>query len=370
MEKIIKLSKSSISNDEIAAVTKVLKKGFFGMGNDVIKFEKELSKYFSREVACVTNGFSALQLALQAVGIKTGDEVLVPSLTYIASYQAISAVGAKPISCDVDTDDLFIDIEFAKKKITKKTKVIMPVFFSGHANKIDEMYKFAKENKLRVIEDAAHAFGTYYRKKKIGSFGDITCFSFDGIKNITSGEGGCVVTHDLNIIKKIKTYRVLGIEKPIKNKIRNWRYNIKVQGWRYHMSDIMAAIGIVQLKRLKILRKIRQNLAKNYDKIILNNINISSFVRDYSKTNPHIYLIKIKKKTNITNFRKFLLKNNIETGLHYQPNHLLKKYKVNYRLPKTESITKKILSIPLHPELSFKNQLYIIRKINEYFDNK
>ena len=340
------------------------------MGNEVDKFEKKLSKFFSRKVVCVTNGFSALQLALQAANIKKGDEVLVPSLTYIATYQAISATGAKPVSCDVDNEDLFIDIEFAKKKITKKTKAIIPVFFSGHANKINELYNFAKFYKLRVVEDADHAFGSYYKNKKIGSFGDITCFSFDGIKNITSGEGGCVVTNDAKIIEKIKTYRVLGIEKPIINKIRNWRYDSKVQGWRYHMSDIMAAIGIVQLKRLKILKKKRQNLAENYDSIFLNNAYVSTFIRDYSKTNPHIYVIKIKKKTNINNLRRFLLKNKIETGLHYQPNHLLKKYKTKYRLPNTETITKKILSIPLHPELSFKNQLYIYKKINEYFNNK
>jgi dTDP-4-amino-4,6-dideoxygalactose transaminase len=369
-EKILKLSKSSISNKEIISVNRVLKKGFFGMGEEVAKFEKKLSIYFNRKVACVTNGFSALQLALQAVGIKRGDEVLVPSLTYIATYQAISAIGAKPISCDVNLEDLIIDINFAKKKISKKTKAIILVFFGGHANKIEELYNFAKKNNLRVIEDAAHAFGSYYKNQKIGSFGDISCFSFDGIKNITSGEGGCVVTNDSSIINKIKVMRVLGIEKSIVNKTRNWRYNSKVQGWRYHMSDIMAAIGIVQLERLNELKKKRQSLAKNYDVLFKNNKFIYIFSRNYLEVNPHIYLIILKKKIIIQKLRNFLLKKGIETGLHYQPNHLLTKYKTNYKLPVTDFLSKCILSIPLHPGLKKNNQIYIRNAINYFFLKK
>ena len=143
---IIKLSKSSISENEIISVNKVLKKGFFGMGDEVVKFEKRLSKYFGRDAVCVTNGFAALQLALQACGVKSGDEVIVPSLTYIATYQAVSAIGAIPISCDIDIEDLIIDINFAKKLISKKTKAIIPVFFGGHASRVEEIYKFAKLN--------------------------------------------------------------------------------------------------------------------------------------------------------------------------------------------------------------------------------
>lgn len=370
VNQIIKLSKSSISKGEIISVNKVLKKGFFGMGDEVFKFEKRLSKYFGRDAVCVTNGFAALQLALQACGVKSGDEVIVPSLTYIATYQAVSAIGAIPVSCDVDIEDLMIDINFAKKLMSKKTKAIIPVFFGGHASRIQEIYKFAKLNNLRVIEDAAHAFGSYYKNNKIGAFGDITCFSFDGIKNITSGEGGCVVTKDTKIIKKIKILRTLGVENLIINKKRNWRFDSKVQGWRYHMSDIMAAIGLVQLSRLPELRKKRQSLAKNYDILFKNSLFVEIFTRNYNLINPHIYIIKIKDKKEISNLRIFLSKNKIETGLHYQPNHLLSKYKTRYSLPITDLVSESIITIPLHPNITKKDQIYICNKINMFFKNK
>ena len=183
--KLLRLSKSVISIRERKAVEKVLKKGFLGMGPEVYQFEKDLKSFFKREVVCFNSGTAALQIALQASGIGANDEVLVPSITYVASYQAISATGAKPISCDIDLKNMQVSLIDLKKKVTKKTKAIMPVHFAGSASQINETYKFAKKNNLRVIEDAAHAFGTKINGRKIGSFGDITCFSFDGIKNIT-----------------------------------------------------------------------------------------------------------------------------------------------------------------------------------------
>ena len=246
---LIKLSKSSINSKEIQSVVKVLRKEFLGMGKEVISFENLLTKYFKRETVCLVNGFSALHIALEACGIGENDEVLVPSLTYVATFQAISASGAKPIPCDVDLENLNISIDDIKK-ITKKTKAIMPVWFAGNPAGLKDIYRLAKKKKLRVIEDAAHAFGSKINNKIIGSFGDICCFSFDGIKNITSGEGGCVVTNNKKIIKILKEKRVLGI-KILKNPSK-WKPKVKTQGWRYHMSNIMAAIGIIQFKKKSI----------------------------------------------------------------------------------------------------------------------
>ena len=209
MKKIIKLSKSSISTEEIISVSNVLKSEYLGMGKKVQEFEKKLKIFFGREVVCVSSGTAALHLSLQALEIKKGDEVLVPSITYIASFQAISATGAKAIACDVESETMLIDINDAKKKISKKTKAIMPVHFAGNPANLKDIYKFAKKNNLFVIEDAAHAFGSYYKKKLIGSLGDIVCFSFDGIKTITSGEGGCIVTSNKKLINNIKNSRLL-----------------------------------------------------------------------------------------------------------------------------------------------------------------
>ena len=184
---MIRLSKSSIGEAEKQAVVRVLDNEYLGMGTEVKQFEEELTKFFGRPAVCVVNGTAALHLSLQAAGVSQGDEVLVQSLTYVASFQAISATGARPIACDVDVETLCLDWRDAEKRLTTRTKAVMPVHYAGGVGALDEIYAFAGQHGLRVIEDAAHAFGTEYQGKKVGGFGDIACFSFDGIKNITSG---------------------------------------------------------------------------------------------------------------------------------------------------------------------------------------
>ena len=170
------------------------------MGTQVGEFEKELSRFFGRPAICVSTGTAALQLALQALGVGQGDEVLVQSLTYVASFQAISATGATAVCCDVDPATITLDVCDVESKITSKTKAIMPVHYAGGVGELDAIYEVAKKYNLRVIEDAAHAFGSSHKSRLVGSYGDIACFSFDGIKNITSGEGGCIVTNDTDVI--------------------------------------------------------------------------------------------------------------------------------------------------------------------------
>jgi len=166
---MIKVSKSSISNYEINYVKKVLKNQYLGMGPEVEKFEKQLKKFFKRDVCCFNSGTAALQIAIQSCGLGQNDEVLVPCVTYVATYQAISATGAKPVLCDIDARTLNIDISDLEKKITNQTKAIVPVHFSGHPCNLKEIYNFSKKFKIKVIEDSAHAFGTIYDNKKIGS---------------------------------------------------------------------------------------------------------------------------------------------------------------------------------------------------------
>jgi dTDP-4-amino-4,6-dideoxygalactose transaminase len=365
VKKIIKLSKSSISTEEIISVSNVLKSEYLGMGKKVQEFEKKLKIFFGREVVCVSSGTAALHLSLQALEIKKGDEVLVPSITYIASFQAISATGAKAIACDVESETMLIDINDVKKKISKKTKAIMPVHFAGNPANLKDIYKLAKKNNLFVIEDAAHAFGSYYKKKLIGSLGDIVCFSFDGIKTITSGEGGCIVTSNKKLIDNIKNSRLLGIvgdtEKRYAKK-RSWDFDVKYQGWRYHMSDIMAAIGVEQLKKFTLFSKKRKLLAEFYDKNLKDNKYIKHFNINYKNVVPHIYVVKIDNLTNrIRNLlRKLLLKDGIETGIHYKPNHLLTYYKSNQLLINTSKVFYKILSLPLHVDLNKEDIIYIL----------
>ena len=355
--KNIRLSKSCIGDKEKMAVMKVLDSEFLGMGSEVEKFEKELTNYLGRQAICVTNGTAALQLSLQAAGIGSGDEVLVQSLTYLASFQAIKATGATPIPCDVNLENITIDLNDAKNKLSKRTAAIMPVHYAGDVGDLDDIYNFAKKNKIRVIEDAAHAFGSKYKNKKIGSFGDITCFSFDGIKNITSGEGGCICSNDNDLISKAKDLRLLGVLKDSENRYSNQRR-------RYHMSDVMAAIGRVQLERINEFSQKRKELALYYDELLAKSKNINSLKHNYENVNPHIYPVILNEKFSREIIRENLKSIGIETGVHYYPNHLLNFFKRrNQFLENTERIYLNIMTLPLHPDITKNDVEFICRNL-------
>jgi dTDP-4-amino-4,6-dideoxygalactose transaminase len=350
-----RLSQPQISEDEIEAVTNVLRSEFFGMGKQVAYFEQKLTEFFGREALCVSTGTSAVQLGLIGAGVKPGDEVLVPSLTFVATYQAISATGAIPVSCDVDPSSLQIDLNDAQKRITSKTKAIVPVYFVGATNCLDLVSEFGKSNNFRVVADAAHAFGSKHKGRLVGSVGDISCFSFDGIKNITSGEGGCIVTDDLDALSRIRDARLLGVVgDSAKRKLgeRSWDFDVQQQGWRLHMSDIFAAIGIVQLEKLEYSSKKRQELFDRYLVNFKGNQRITLF--DWNTLDgmvPHIFVLRIPGLKDRDGLRVKLEKLGIPTGVHYKPNHLLTFYRESYKLPTTESIYPEILTLPLHTRL-------------------
>jgi dTDP-4-amino-4,6-dideoxygalactose transaminase len=351
---MIRLSKSVVGEDEINAVNRVLQTEFLGMGEEVHEFEKELSEFFGVNTVCVNSGTAAIQLALQAAGIKRGDEVLVQSLTFLASFQAISATGAIPIPCEINEDSFTIDIKDAESKITDKTKAIVPVHYASNVGDLTAIYDFASKFNLRVIEDAAHAFGTIYQDKLIGSFGDIICFSFDGIKNITSGEGGAIVSNDRTVIERVMNLRLLGVVNDSENRYankRSWDFNVNEQGWRFHMSNVMAAIGRVQLNRFPVFKIKRQTLAKRYMKRLEGIDALKYFNFNFDNVVPHIFVVRILDNQR-DRIKEVLNDGGIQTGIHYKPNHLLDFYKSECLLPKTEKCYSEILTLPLHPDLS------------------
>ena len=369
---LIRLSKSSIGQEEKKHIVKVLDKEFLGMGQEVQEFELALQTYLgtSKEVICVNTGTAALHLSILCLGIGPGDEVLVPSLTYVASFQAISATGATPIPCDCLENTLFIDPKDAKNRITPNTKAIMPVHYASDSQYMDQIYTLAKEHRLRIIEDAAHAFGCTRNGKKIGVEGDIICFSFDGIKNITSGEGGAIVTNDEDVIQRVKNSRLLGVEKDSEKRYKNqrsWSFDVTEQGFRYHMSNIMAAIGQEQLIKIESITKKRQSIAKKYISAFKNNPHIQLLSLDYQNIVPHIFVIRINSDKR-DSLKQFLEENKIESGIHYPPNHQLTKFKSSITLPTTEKVFPEIISIPCHTDLSTTDQNRVIDKINIFFE--
>ena len=362
---MIRLSKSCIGDEEKLAVQRVLDSEFLGMGANVGAFERELSVYFGRPVVCVSTGTAALQLAVQACGIGAGDEVLVPTITYVASFQAVSATGAKPIACGVDGKTLTLDPKDLKARLTSRTKAIMPVHYAGGVGQLAEIYEFARLHKLRVIEDAAHSFGSYFDGKRVGSFGDISCFSFDGIKNITSGEGGCIVTDDESVIESVSDSRLLGVQKDSAKRYlgqRSWSFNVVQQGWRYHMSDLMAAIGREQLKKSGQQINKRQTLAKAYTERLSHlGAWLSPLPLNYDDVAPHIFPVVIIDCVSRDALASKLADKNIQTGVHYFPNHCLDFFQsqVDSALKEAESISNRVLTLPLHPDLDITDLDYI-----------
>jgi len=366
--KSIRLSKCSVGEEEKAAVARVLDSEFLGMGKEVQAFELELQNFFGtkNQVICVNTGTAALHLALLGLDIGPGDEVLVPSITYVASYQAISATGAKAVSCDVNPTTGFLDVKDAERRITSKTKAIMPVHYASQTSGLKEVYELAKRKNLRVVEDAAHSFGGYSEGKRVGLEGDVICFSFDGIKNITSGEGGAVVTGDKKLVQRIQDARLLGVEKDTEKRFsqsRSWVFDVQHQGFRYHMSDIMAAIGREQLKKMDMLATKRKKLAQVYLKELKGSANVSFLDINFDEIVPHIFVVLVDpaKRDQMTIELK---EKGIATGLHYFPNHQLSYYRTDYVLPGADKFGASILTLPLHPDLSEEDIKYVAASLN------
>jgi dTDP-4-amino-4,6-dideoxygalactose transaminase len=367
----VRLSRSIVGLKELAAVRQVLLvDGYLGMGKTVQQFEVDLAGFLGGRVGvfCVNSGTAALHLAVMAL-IKPGDEVLVSSMTFVASFQAITAAGAVPVACDIDARTLLIDLEDAAKRLTRRTRVIMPVHYAGNVGDLKAIYAFARRHGLRVVEDAAHAFGTTYRGRRIGSFGDVACFSFDGIKNITSGEGGAVVTRDKKVAAFVKDARLLGVHRDTEKRFkgqRTWIPEVKHQGYRYHMSNLLAAIGRVQLKRFDEFRRARQTIAQRYQNELTGIKGLELLPADYKTVVPHLFPVRVKNGKRDP-LRGALSGHNIETGLHYYPNHRLKFFRrPGLSLPCTDMVYDEILSLPLHPGLTRGDQTRVIRTIQEF----
>lgn len=366
----IRLSKSCIGQEEIDAVTDVLRREYLGMGQDVHRFEDELREFFGRDVTLVNSGTAALHLAVQGAGIKEGDEVLVQSLTYVACFQAVRAAGGVAIACEVDDDTLTIDLTDAKRKLTPRTKAIMPIHYAGNPGNLDEIYGFARKYNLRVIEDASHAFGTTYKGRKIGSFGDIICISMDGIKNITSGEGGLIVTDDPVCQKIVKDARLLSVQNDTDSRFagtRTWIFDVNQPGWRYHMSNIMAAIGYTQLKKFPKFKEIRQRLAKIYQKELSNVDGVKIIPCNYDDVVPHIFVVRITNGRR-DEVKQYLNNNGVATGMHYRPNHLLSLFAGNQdhaTLMHTDEIYGQLITLPLHADMTEGDVRYVCETLKK-----
>jgi len=366
---MIQVQRPSIGNEELEEVRKVFDTGWLGMGKWVFDFENKIRDLSGAgNIIAVNTGTAALHLALESIGLKSGDEVIVPSFTFAATIQAIAACGATPVFCDIEGDTLNMDPEDAKKRITANTKVIMPVHYGGFPCNMSEILRIAAERGIRVIEDAAHAFGSSYNGKKIGSLGDITCFSFDPIKNITCGEGGAVATCNDELAQIMRKKRILGIDKDTWSRFgqkKDWFYSVNTLGFRYHMSNINAAIGLVQIEKLGKFLNRKRRIVERYDRAFHGLPGVAILKKDYENTAFFSYVLKIESKRD--ELIDFLKLNGIDSGVHYIPNHLqpfFEQYRVDLHV--TESLWKQIITLPLYYDMTDDDVGTVIEKVTEF----
>jgi len=356
----IKLFDPYTGKSEKLAIQRVLDSHFWASGSgagNVKKFENEFTKFVgSKNCVAVNSGTAALNLALSMYDIKN-KEVILPSLSFVSTANAVIENGGIPKFVDIDEKTLCLDHEKISKVISKKTKIILPVHFAGFVSNLDKLLKICKENNLHLIEDAAHAAGSTYKNKKIGSHGELVCFSFHPVKNLAMPTGGLISINRKDWRKKVVTLnekRWCGISNR-----KDTDYDVINPGGNYYMNEFSAAIGLIQLQKLNKTNNLRRKIAKKYSEEII----LENKMPFDDNCSYHFYWIRVK---NRSRFRKKLFEEGIETGIHYKPIHTFSFYKSKIKLPITEKIGKEIVSLPTHPNLSENDSRKIIKAVNEF----
>jgi perosamine synthetase len=366
---MIPVQRPFLGEEELAAVREVFDSRWLGMGAVTASFEAKLKEFLGVEhVLAVNTGTSALHVALNALGVGPGDEVILPSLTFVATPQAVLANGATPVFCEVEPETLNMDVRDAARRTTPRTKVLMPVHFAGLACRMDEVLALARERNLLVVEDAAHAFGSFYKGRKVGTLGHATCFSFDPIKNITCGEGGAVATQDGTLAREIAARRTLGMTSSSWNRQgqRNWNYEVVSPGFRYHMSNINAAIGLRQLPRLESFKARKQEIVRRYD-AAFSDLRGLGLIKHTEEAFPFLYVVRALDGRRDA-LMSFLRERQIGTGIHYIPNHLQPLLADRREpLPVTEQLFGEILSLPLFWEMTDNDVESVITAVRSFF---
>ena len=378
MEKIPIFAPYVTDNITKEAVENALNEGFLGMGGVVKKFEEHIHDYLElkdRYVVSVNTGTSALHCAVELCNIQTNDEVIVPSFNYAADQAAIEMAGAKVVMCDIRNDNLGIDCKKAEELISDKTKAIMPLHYAGIPCDQNGVYELAKKYNLRVIEDGTHAFGTSINNKKIGSYGDIACFSFDPVKIITAVDGGCIVVNSKEEVKKLKKLRLLGISTDPMDRAKGgklakgWDYDIESPGYRYHMNTITSTIGISQIKRIEELISSRRIICKKYNDAFKEIDDLKIPETDFSNISPFIYYLRMLNGDR-EKLQEYLIDQNIDTGINFIPVH----YKTHFKNCKrgdmtvTDKVASEIFHIPLHSHMRKDFVERIINTISNFFN--
>lgn len=363
-----------IGADTLAHVSDAFDVGWLGMGGSTKEFEERIAAWLGlsgRHVVATNTGTSALHIALLAAGVGPGDEVITPSFNYVADHQAVRMTGADVVMCDIRDDNLGIDVDKAASLVTDRTRAIIPLHFAGIPCDMEGVYALAERHGLRVVEDAMHAFGTTVGQGMIGSFGDITCFSFDPVKIITSIDGGCVIVDSDEELQRLQHMRLLGVDKDTTERYRNkraWEYDVVSPGFRYHLTNIMACIGISQIKRVDEFIASRRAVCQAYSAAFAGLDGVTVPASDFTNVSPFIYSLRVhdgRREALIAH----LDRRQIDTGIHFIPVHR-HSYFANARcgdMTVTDRVVGEVLTLPLHSSMKPEYVERVIAAITEFF---
>ena len=367
-----------VDSKDITEIKKAALSSFLTNGPKLDSFEQKFKKFTKSKYAVgVSNATSALYLSLKALGIKKNDEVIIPDLTFAATANSVLQTGATPVLSDINEETLNISAESIIKNINRKTRAIIPVHLAGTPCDMQKIMRIARSNSLKVVEDCAHGIGTSYNKKHVGNFGNAGCFSFYPTKNLTTIEGGMVITNDKKIADFIQLARNHGMSRSLMSRYstgKPWEYDIKDIGYNYRLDDIRSALGISQLQKLTILNKKRLIAFRYYNKGLKN---IPGLIvpneKNFKNGSCHLYIIRVTADAKISRDKLFysLQKKGIGSSVHYKPLHeftlFRKKGVLRNSVSVSKRIYKEILSLPMYPQLARSSQDYVIKSIKNIF---
>jgi dTDP-4-amino-4,6-dideoxygalactose transaminase len=370
----IPVFKPLIGQSEIQAAVESLELGWLGMGSYVGKFEEALKDFIGaedRSVVAVNTGHSALHLAMMLIDLEPGDEVITPSFNNIADFQAILAVGARPVLCDIREDTLCIDIAKAGELVGPRTKAIIAMDYDCCLADHDAVNEFARHHNLRVIHDAAHSLGSFYRGKKVGSFSDICTFSFDPVKTVTCIDGGALVVKTPKELEALHEMRLIGMGQPASvmyGNQRAWTYDVKRLGFRYHMANLHGAIGLSQLARMPEITASRQASCRLYNQLLAPLDKVRTPRSTFEDVTPFLYYIQVPADARQP-LRDHLKAQGVDTGIHWQPGHWFSLLKDARKgdLSITDRVGREVLSLPLHSGMDTKVVKRICDAVASFF---
>jgi len=364
----------SIDEEDIQSVIEVLKSDWLTTGPAVDLFEQELAGYVgARHAVAVNSGTSALDIAVQALDLPEGSEIITTPFTFAATSNSILYNGHIPVFADIDPVTRNIRPDEIRRRITPKTRAITYVDYAGHPCAIDEIQEIAREHNLLLIEDACHAFGASYKSRKIGTFADLTVFSFHPVKPITTGEGGAVVTDDPDLDAKLRLLRSHGITRDVGGMFgegASWGYDMQLLGRNYRMTDIQAALGVSQLKKIDSFIRRRNELAALYTRALsdLTWLDLPATQSDVTH-GWHLYTVLLRGVERNTLF-SYLKERGVGANVHYIPTYKFSYYQRHYpqnpnAFPNVEDVFERILTLPLHPSMRDEDVVYIAEKLHE-----